>query len=83
MCVLLGMTMQPSMKRSASGQASAYKILSPPVFRPSVSEVADLFETSLGELLDPDSVREEFMTRENREWPGACRTLDREMKFAD
>jgi len=39
-----------------------------PDYRPSVWEVAELFEPSLDELLDPDAVREEYMTREGREW---------------
>ena len=39
-----------------------------PDYRPSVWEVAELFEPSLDELLDPAAVREEYMTREGREW---------------
>lgn len=39
-----------------------------PDFSPSVGEVAELFEPSLQELLDPASVREVTMTRDGRDW---------------
>ena len=40
-----------------------------PVFKPSPAEVAGLYETTLAELLDPESVCEELMTRDGKEWP--------------
>jgi 8-oxo-dGTP pyrophosphatase MutT (NUDIX family) len=41
---------------------------SKPDYRPSAYEVAELFEPSLSELLDPEAACEEYMTREGREW---------------